>query len=147
MKRKILFCGSFDPFTIGHRDIVDRALNLCDSVVIGIGINKDKTYSQSVGQRLDAIKKIFAGDKRVSVKAYEGLTADFAKRENIDFIVKGVRNAEDFEYEQKQAVFNREKCGVETLLLCADPALEGVSSTKVRKLLEKGEDCNDFLPV
>lgn len=147
MKRRGLFCGSFDPFTIGHKNIVDRALALCDELIIGIGINQTKKYSQCAEKRSDTIKKIFEGNRQITVKTYEDLTIDFAKRENVDFIVKGVRNKDDFEYEYQQAIFNKEKGNIETMLLCADQKLADVSSTRVRELLNKGENCNDFLPV
>lgn len=128
----VLFVGSFDPFTIGHRHVVERALTLFDEVVVGIGVNPDKHYLFGVDERKKMIQDIFRHEKRVRVETYEGMTVDFASEIGARCIIKGVRNAEDFEYEYRQAQYNRQQTGIETLLLCADKDFEHVSSTAVR---------------
>ena len=143
---KALITGSFDPFTIGHDDIVRRTLLLFDSVLIGVGVNERKTYRQSTEERIDTIRRIYADEPRVEVKSYSDLTVDFARREGVDVIVKGVRGIKDFEYEREQADINRRLSGIETLLLFADPSLASISSSMVRELEHFGHDISDFLP-
>lgn len=143
---KALITGSFDPFTIGHDDIVRRTLQLFDSVLIGVGVNERKTYRQSTEERIDTIRRIYADEPRVEVKSYSDLTVDFARREGVDVIVKGVRGIKDFEYEREQADINRRLSGIETLLLFADPSLASISSSMVRELEHFGHDISDFLP-
>lgn len=128
-----LFVGSFDPFHEGHRSIVERALDLFDRVVIGIGVNPEKTYMFTPLERKKKIEDAFIGNERVVVRTYTGLTIDFARFVGANYIVKGVRNADDFTYEQVQAVWNKEHGGIETILFFAEPGLEEVSSTKIRK--------------
>lgn len=133
MNTTALFVGSFDPFHQGHQDIVARALTLFPRIVIGIGINPDKHYSLSTEERLRAIKRHYADEPRVQVVAYDDKTVDLARRVGATCIVKGVRNAEDYAYEARQAVSNRQATGIETLLLPADPALADISSTKIKQ--------------
>ncbi len=132
-ERKVVFPGSFDPFHEGHRNIVMRALSLFDQVIVGIGVNPDKQYMFSAEERLKRIKQEFRNNPRVSVEAYDGLTIDFAKKHQALYIIKGVRNATDFEYEQEQARWNKSNGQIETLLLFAEDGLEDVSSTNIRK--------------
>ncbi len=137
MKRTAIFVGSFDPFHEGHKSIVNRALSLFDHVVIGIGVNPEKKYMFTVDERIERIKQCLPDEERITVEAYEVLTIDFANRHGASYIIKGVRNAEDFVYEQKQAQWNKEHGGIETILLFAEPGLEDISSTKVRKQIRK----------
>ena len=124
--------GSFNPFTIGHDSIVRRALPLFDRLVIGVvGDNVHKPDMPKAEERMQAIKELYADDPRIEVKPYHGLAMDFAKAENAQFIVKGVRTASDFEYEQWQADFNRRLGGIETILLYTEPELASVSSSAV----------------
>ena len=102
-----IFVGSFDPFTIGHDNIVRRALPLFDRLIIGIGVNERKQYLQDADTRKRKIQELYRNESRITVKTYSDLTIDFAKREKADFIVKGVRSAKDFEYEREQADINR----------------------------------------
>lgn len=129
-----VFVGSFDPFHDGHKSIVQRALQLFDRVVVGIGINPDKQYMFSVEERIERIRAVFP-DNDIAVEAYSGLTIDFARSHGAQYIVKGVRNATDFVYEQQQAEWNKQHGGIETVLLLAEPGLEELSSTNVRKAL------------
>ncbi|OYP68558.1 pantetheine-phosphate adenylyltransferase [Prevotella sp. P2-180] len=141
-----IFTGSFDPYTIGHDDILRRALPLFDHIVIGIGVNERKSYMQSEEERMKTIKAIYADEPKVEVKTYNDLTIDFARRENASYIIKGVRSVKDFEYERDQADINRQLSGVETLLLYADPRYSAVSSSMVRELIHFGQDVSRFLP-
>ena len=141
-----IFTGSFDPYTIGHDDILRRALPLFDHIVIGIGVNERKSYMQSAEERMKTIKAIYADEPKVEVKTYNDLTIDFARRENASYIIKGVRSVKDFEYERDQADINRQLSGIETLLLYADPRYSAVSSSMVRELIHFGQDVSSFLP-
>ena len=141
-----IFTGSFDPYTIGHDDILRRVLPLFDHIVIGIGVNERKSYMQSAEERMKTIKAIYADEPKVEVKTYNDLTIDFARRENASYIIKGVRSVKDFEYERDQADINRQLSGIETLLLYADPRYSAVSSSMVRELIHFGQDVSRFLP-
>lgn len=141
-----IFTGSFDPFTIGHADIVKRALPMFDRIVIGVGVNERKACMQTAQERLDAIAALYADEPRVEVRTYSDLTVDFASREQAQFIIKGVRTMRDFEYEREQADINRRIGGIETVLLFADPRYESVSSSMVRELIHFGRSVDEFLP-
>ena len=139
--------GSFNPFTIGHDSIVRRALPLFDRLVIGVvGDNVHKPEMPSAEERMQVIRNLYADDERIVVKPYHGLAMDFAKAENAHFIVKGVRNASDFEYEQWQADFNRRLGGIETILLYTEPELSSISSSALRELAHFGVDVSPYLP-
>ena len=141
-----IFTGSFDPFTVGHDDILRRALPLFSRIVIGVGVNEHKQYMLSAEERCAAIRRIYASEPKVEVKTYSDLTVDFARREGAAYIIKGVRSVKDFEYEREQADINRQLSGVETLLLYADPQLSSVSSSMVRELIHFGQDVSRYLP-
>ncbi len=141
------FSGTFDPFTRGHESIVRRTLQLFDAVVIGIGINPDKVPMMSVANREMWIKSVFEGEDRVSVVSYSGLTVEAAQAAGATCIVRGVRNAKDFDYEQAMAEYNRNAAGIETVMLLALPGECEISSTQVRKLIAEGGDLADFLPT
>ena len=132
-----IFTGSFDPFTIGHDDILRRALPLFSRIVIGVGINERKQYMLSAEERCAAISRIYEGEPKVEVKAYSDLTVDFARREGAAYIIKGVRSVKDFD---------RQLSGVETLLLYSDPRFSSVSSSMVRELIHFGQDVSRYLP-
>ncbi|MBR1518632.1 MAG: pantetheine-phosphate adenylyltransferase [Prevotella sp.] len=144
--KKAFFAGSFDPFTIGHASVVERALKVFDRVVIGIGNNAGKHYSRTTEERKTNIESIYSGDKRVEVMVYDGLTVDAVRACGADVIVKGTRSVADFESERTQADINRELTGVETVLFIAEPGLASVSSTMVRELEHNGVDVGRFLP-
>ncbi len=142
----VLFPGSFDPFTKGHADIVERALGLFGEVVIAVGYNEQKSGWMPVEERVAAIKKLYADEPRVRVESYTGLTVDFAKANGISAIVRGVRTTKDFEFEVQLADMNRRLTGIETILLPASPELASLSSTLVRELAHFGHDVSAFLP-
>lgn len=148
MQRNGIFVGSFDPFTIGHDNIVRRALPLFDKLVIGVvGDNVNKQYLQPAEERMKTITQLYAHEPRVEVKPFYGLAVDFAKANNARFIVKGVRSVKDYEYELQQADINREIGGIDTLLLTAEPQLASISSTLVRELAHFNQDISRFLPT
>ena len=144
--KKILFPGTFDPFTIGHLSIVKRALQHFDEVVIAIGQNSAKKNFFPLEKRLTDISKTFENEPRVSVLTYDGLTADFAKEIGVPLILRGVRSIADFEYERNVADVNLKLFGVETFLLVADTETAHVSSSLVRELLSYGKDVSELLP-
>jgi len=142
-----LFPGTFDPFTVGHKDIVDRALrSVADKVVIAIGRNSSKQCWQTVEERLENIRRLYQDDARVSVVAYDGLTIDFAQEVGADFLLRGVRSMKDFEYERDIADTNRQLTGIDTVLFYTDPQLAHISSSIVRELASYGRDVSAFLP-
>ena len=146
MMHTAAFTGSFDPFTIGHDDIVRRALLLFERIVIGIGYNEHKQYMEPAEERCRRISSYYEDEPRVEVMTFNDLAIDFCQRIGVRFIVKGVRSLKDFEYEREQAELNRRLGGVETLLLLADPSLACVSSSAVRELAHFGQDIQPFLP-
>ena len=141
-----LFVGTFDPFTIGHADIVRRALWLVDRLVIGVGVNPDKHTMFSSEERVEAIRDLYADEPKVSVEAYSDLAIDLARRTGAQFFVRGVRSVKDFEYERDQAEYNKRLGNVETLLLYADPTLTAVSSSAYRQLVYFHKDASWMLP-
>lgn len=140
-----LFAGSFNPFTIGHKSIVERTLAICDRVVVGVGYNPAKP-ADDAEERVETIRRIFAGEPRVEAELYSGLTVDFARKCGADFMVRGVRGVNDFEYERNLAEVNLRISGIETLLMPALPELSFVSSSMVRELAANGYDVSGFLP-
>ena len=142
-----VFVGTFDPFTIGHASIVNRALPLFDRLVIGVvADNPNKPNMSPAEQRIADIRRVYADNPNVDVQVYDGLAMDFAKSVGARFIVKGVRSVSDFEHEQWQADFNRRLGGIETILLYTEPELASLSSTAVRELRHFGVDVSPFLP-
>lgn len=142
----VLFPGSFNPFTRGHADIVRRALLMFDEVVVGVGCNESKAGAVSPEERAENIRKLYAGNPRVRVGCYSGLTADFAKANGVVAIVRGVRSFADYEYEMQMADVNRQLFGIETIILPASPEFAALSSSVVRELLHFGHDVSDLLP-
>ena len=143
---KCLFPGSFDPFTLGHKSIVDRTLQFAEEVVIAIGVNAGKKSMFSLEERVAQIQKVYADEPRVKVASYEGLTTDFAESIGATAMVRGVRTAQDFEFERMLADVNRKLTGIETILLITEPQYSAISSSVVRELLSYGKDVKDFLP-
>ncbi len=145
--RTAIFTGTFNPFTIGHADIVERALTIFDKVVIGIGFNPAKDSNSGVEERLAQIESIYKDEPRVTVEAYSDMAADLAKRHDAAAVVKGVRSVVDYEYERNQAEYNRLLGdGLETVLFFSRPELSALSSSGVRTLQMFGKDTTKFLP-
>jgi pantetheine-phosphate adenylyltransferase len=147
MQRIALFPGTFDPITIGHLDIIHRALPLFDKLVIGIGRNANKTAMFSEEQRMKWIREIFGDNPKVSVAVYEGLTVECCRKVGANFIVRGIRYVNDFEYEKAIADMNRSlDKDIETVFLTCLPQYTSVASTLVRDVIRNGGDARQFLP-
>ncbi|EGK02988.1 MAG: pantetheine-phosphate adenylyltransferase [Dysgonomonas sp.] len=146
MKKKAIFPGTFDPFTIGHHSLVKRSLELVDEIVIAIGKNDAKKSYFSLEHRIEMIQSLYRNEPRISVETYDSLTVDFAKTVKAHFIVRGIRSVNDFEYEKTIADMNRKISGIETFILFTEPELTHISSTIVRELLRFGHDVSEFIP-
>ena len=141
-----IFPGSFDPFTVGHAHIVERALPLFDRLVIAVGVNEHKRSFYPPEQRVQFIADLYTHEPRIKVVGYTDLTIDLVRREGAQFIVRGLRSVKDFEYEHDIASMNRRLSGVETVLLFTDAHYADISSSVVRELLSYGKDVSEFLP-
>jgi len=147
MKRIAVFPGSFDPVTNGHIDLVERGLPLFDEIIVAIGINPKKQYMFSLEQRLAWIDGCFANEPKVRVASYTGLTIDFCKQENAQFMLRGLRNGTDFDYECAIAQMNKAvNSEVETIFLMTSPPLMAINSSILRELVRNGEDVSAFVP-
>ena len=146
MAKIALFPGSFDPFTKGHQNIVERALPLFDRLVIGIGRNTTKQTLYTPEERQQQIAALFANEPRIEVRIYDVLTVDFAKSVGAQYVLRGVRTMADFEYERTIADVNKRLAGLETVLLFADADTASISSSLVRELKAFGKGVTDFLP-
>jgi len=147
MQRIALFPGTFDPITIGHLDIIHRALPLFDKLVIGIGRNANKSAMFSEEQRMQWIQEIFRDNPNVSAVVYEGLTVECCRRVGANFIVRGIRYVNDFEYEKAIADMNRSlDTNIETVFLTCLPQYTSVASTLVRDVIRNGGNARQFLP-
>jgi pantetheine-phosphate adenylyltransferase len=144
---KALFAGTFDPFTLGHKSIVDRTLSVADEIIIAIGVNPNKQTMFTLDERIIYINKVFADNPRITVTHYEGLTTDFAQSIGADFLVRGVRYVKDFEYERQIADVNRQISGIETILLFTEEQYANISSSIIRELISYGKDVTQFLPL
>lgn len=146
--RTALFAGSFNPFTIGHQSIVERALPLFDRIIIGIGTNGEKHEADrdELACRIRSIVTLYADEPKVEVYSYQGLTVDFAAEMGARFLLRGVRSMQDFEYERTLADVNRRISGLETVLLYALPEHASISSSVVRELMHYGVDVSEYLP-
>ena len=146
MKRLALFPGTFDPFTIGHADIVSRSLSLFDEVIVAVGVNEEKKALFTPQQRMEMMKTIYGENPRVQVVSYSGLTTELAIAMGADAIVRGVRSVKDYEYERDIAEVNRMINGMETILLFSDARYAAISSSVVRELLHFGKEVAPLLP-
>ena len=144
--RKAIFPGTFDPFTIGHYSVVERALTFMDEVIIGIGINENKNTYFPIEKREEMIRNLYKDEPRVRVMSYDSLTVDFAQQMNAGFILRGIRTVNDFEYEKSIADVNRKLSGIETFILFTEPEHTHISSSIVRELLRYGKDISQFVP-
>ncbi|GAB3840045.1 pantetheine-phosphate adenylyltransferase [Hymenobacter jeollabukensis] len=145
--RVALFPGSFDPFTNGHLDVVRRGTALFDHIIIALGNNSSKQRYLPVEQMIGMIEEVFRDEPRVSVEAYKGLTADFARERNARFLLRGLRNTTDFEYENTIAQANRHvNPALETVFLITSPPLAAISSTIIREIHRFGGNVDDFVP-
>ncbi|MCQ2237187.1 MAG: pantetheine-phosphate adenylyltransferase [Bacteroidales bacterium] len=143
---KAIFPGSFDPFTVGHENIVLRGLNIFDHIVIAVGINSDKKGMFSIDQRLHFIKETFKNEPRVSVETYTGLTVDYAKQTGCTHILRGLRTSADFEFERAIAQVNKQMSGLDTSFLLCIPEHTPVNSSIVRDILHHHGDVSMYVP-
>jgi pantetheine-phosphate adenylyltransferase len=144
--RRAVFPGSFDPFTLGHFDVIKRGVHLFDELIIAIGINADKKYMFSLAQRKKFIEDSFIDEQKVKVVTYKGLTVDFCKENNIDFILRGLRNPADFEFEKAIAHTNRDLAKIETVFLLTAAATSYISSSIVRDVIRYHGDYTKLVP-
>lgn len=142
-----LFAGTFDPYTIGHHALVERALALFDTIVIAVGNNIGKHCLATAEERVAAIERLYEGNSRVRVVMYDTLTMDFARAVGATALLRGVRTVKDFEYERELADVNRLMGGIETVLLVSEPEYAHISSSLVRELLKYGKDVSALLPA
>ncbi|HOS83402.1 MAG TPA: pantetheine-phosphate adenylyltransferase [Bacteroidales bacterium] len=146
-KRVAVFPGSFDPFTIGHKAILDMALPLFDTVIVAIGINSEKRDFFPIEKRISHIKEIYANNSKVEVETYTSLTIDFCKQKQAMFILRGLRNTTDFQFEKSIAQMNRQLSPhIETVFLVTPPEYGHVTSTIVRELIRYGADISNYIP-
>ncbi|KAA9346015.1 pantetheine-phosphate adenylyltransferase [Adhaeribacter soli] len=147
MKRIAIFPGSFDPFTNGHLDVVQRGAALFDEIVIAIGNNSNKKRAWEVEEMEGIIAGVFKDQPNISVQSYKGLTADFARQVGAQFLLRGLRNTTDFEYENTIAQANRHvNKDLETVFLITSPHLAAISSTIIREIHSYGGNVDDFIP-
>ncbi len=144
--KKAVFPGSFDPITLGHVDIIERALPLFDEIIVAIGVNAEKKYMWSLTDRKEFLEKTFADNPKIRVATYTGLTADFCKAEGAGFILRGLRNTTDFSYEQTIAQANGNVLGVDSLFLMCSPEISHISSSIVRDIARNGGDFSSMVP-
>lgn len=145
MSRICLFPGTFDPITLGHMDIIDRALTLFDKIIIGVGKNSSKSPMFSLEKRIMWIDEIYQGKDNVSVISYEGLTVECCKKVGAQFILRGLRKAGDYEYEKSIADINRQIAAVETIFIPSLPQFSFVESNLVRDLIKNNGDVSQFI--
>ena len=146
MKKKAIFPGSFDPITIGHIEIVKKSLKIFDEIIIAIGTNPDKKYMFSENQRLKFIVEYFDNEKNVKVVAYDGLTFELCKKLKLKYVVRGVRNIFDFEYEKNMAEFNRNLGKIETIIITSSNKNSHISSSLVKELIKNNSDFHHLVP-
>ena len=144
--RRAIFPGSFDPLTLGHYDIIQRGITLFDELIIAIGVNSDKKYMFTLEERKQFIKNAFVNEPKVKVLTYEGLTVDFCKKINANFILRGLRNPGDFEFEKAIAHTNRKLSEIETVFLLTSSGKSYISSSIVRDVIKNGGDYTGLVP-
>ena len=145
MKRAV-FPGSFDPITLGHCEIIEKAIQVFDQVIVAVGNNSKKNYKFSLEQRLHFISSEFEHNSKVLVQKYEGLTVDFCKNQNVKHIIRGLRNPADFEFEKKIALFNNSLEDIETIFFLTSPNNAFISSSIVREIIENDGDYKKYVP-
>ena len=144
--KKAIFPGSFDPITLGHHDIIERGVTLFDELIIAIGINADKKNMFSLEERKQFIEDSFGNNPKIKVVTYEGLTVHFCQENNIDFILRGLRNPADFEFEKSIAHTNRDLSSIETVFLLTAASTSYISSSIVRDVIRNRGDYTKLVP-
>ena len=147
MKKTAVFPGSFDPITIGHHSIILKALPIFDEIIVAVGDNTTKKYMFDKNKRLSFVEQAFSSEPKVRVESYNGLTVEFCKKYEVRYILRGLRNAADFEFEKNIAHMNHAMDdSIETVFFVTDPGLSPVSSTIVREIIKNNGDVAQFLP-
>ena len=146
MMKTAIFPGTFDPFTIGHQEIVNKALPLFDKIIIAIGVNEEKTPLFPLAERMEIIGKSFINNEKIMIETYTGLTGEFCKKQNAQYLIRGIRNAADFQYENDLAQINKELFGIETVFFMTAPTLSHISSSLVRALYKNKGNYLNYLP-
>ena len=147
MKKIAVFPGSFDPITIGHYDLVKRAVPIFDKIIVAVGINSQKKYLFSLEQRLQWLEDVFASEPTVEVDSFQNLTAHYCNKVGARYLLRGLRNASDFDYEKTISQLNSiVGDGIETVFLISQPSYSHISSTIVREIIKGGGDATPFLP-
>ncbi|MGY3792768.1 pantetheine-phosphate adenylyltransferase [uncultured Aquimarina sp.] len=144
--RRAVFPGSFDPITLGHYDIIERGLTLFDEVILAIGVNAEKKYMFSLEERKSFIEDAFKDEPKIKVMTYKGLTVEFCKQQNANFILRGLRNPADFEFEKAIAHTNRKMSEIETVFLLTSSGKSYISSSIVRDVIRNGGDVTGLVP-
>jgi len=144
--KKAVFPGSFDPITIGHVDIVKRGIKVFDEIIIAVGDNTDKKYMFPKEKRVEFVKQTFNNYDNIKIESYDGLTVDFCKKNKIEFMIRGLRNPADFEFEKSIALTNREMTDIETIFFLTSPENSFISSSIVRDLIRNNGDYKLFIP-
>ncbi len=144
--RRAIFPGSFDPLTLGHADIIRRGITLFDELIIAIGVNAEKKYMFSLEQRMGFVTKAFDDEPKIKVLTYQGLTVDFCKEVDANFILRGLRNPADFEFEKAIAHTNRKLSEIETVFLLTSSGKSYISSSIVRDVIRNGGDYTGLVP-
>lgn len=144
--KRFVFPGSFDPITIGHQEIIERALPLCDELIIAVGKNNEKKNMFSLKERIKFIEETNKNNSKVVVESYEGLTVDFCKKVKADALLRGLRNPADFEFEKSVAQMNRKLTGIETVFLLTSASHSFISSSIVREIMRFGGDYSSLVP-
>jgi len=146
MMKKAVFPGSFDPITLGHVDLIYRGLEIFDEIIIAIGVNADKKQLFPLEDKIQQIKNTFINEPRIKVVSYKGLTIDFCKSVNSKYILRGLRNSSDFNYEQSIAQTNSSLSLIESVFLISSPQLAHISSTIVRDIIRNEGDYKSLVP-
>ena len=144
--RRAVFPGSFDPITLGHYDIIERGLTVFDELILAIGVNASKKYMFSLEERMYFLEETFKEEAKIKVMTYKGLTVDFCKKQDIEFILRGLRNPGDFEFEKAIAHTNRKLSGIETVFLLTSSGKSFISSSIVRDVIRNNGDYTSLVP-
>ncbi|MEG9328003.1 pantetheine-phosphate adenylyltransferase [Salinimicrobium catena] len=144
--KKAVFPGSFDPVTLGHVDIIERGLPLFDEIILAIGVNADKKYMFSLEDRVRFLEETFKDEPKIKVMTYTGMTVDFCKEQNADFILRGLRSSTDFDFEKVIGQTNFKISGIETLFFITSSGKSHISSTVVRDVIRNNGDYNFMVP-
>ena len=148
MNKIAIFPGSFSPFTLGHKSVVDRSLPLFDKIIIAIGINSEKNEYFSIEERKQWIKEVYKSNSKIEVQFYEGLTVDFCEKVGANYILRGLRDSHDFKYEKNIAQTNTNlNDKVETIFIITPPEISHISSSIIRDIIKNGGDVSQFLPL